>query len=171
MNAEKTCIVQSIACVQSGYGRDLSSAKRTRDPATKRAEQAEEQQQILRQTFTALKRDGASAMGKANTALGVAWQFDEGHDEWALCAIDANEQMQNAYKAYLCGGQNVFEVTSCGASRIIDFKDMTQTNQATGKIRKIRLLLDVPRVWVTPKEKLVQQDADIMMRCHARPPL
>ena len=50
----------------------------------------------------------------------------------ALRRIDANEVMQIVYKEYLGSDRSTFELASCGASRTIDFGQLTQRNRSTG---------------------------------------
>lgn len=66
------------------------------------------------------------------------WQYED-CGEWHSFAVDANARTQRSYMDYLKNGAAAtLQLDSGGASRIVDFKKMEQTNQRTSRSRIVR---------------------------------
>ena len=90
---------------------------------------------------------------------GTSWQYEmDGH--WYAFPPEGNDQMHQAYLAYIQAAQSVTAtVVAGGVQRIVNFETMTQMNESTRRVRKIRIDTRVPHEWVsTPAALLTQRD-------------
>ena len=91
------------------------------------------------------------------TLRGITWQY-EMNGSWHAFPQESNEQMHQAYLAYLHGRQShKVRIISAGQCRRVDFKAMEQENLSTGKVRRIQVVIGVPKNWVTTKLDLLRQ--------------
>ena len=98
-------------------------------------------------------------MSRAFSSHGATWQYEE-HGTWQTLPPEANEQMLQAYLAYLAeptSDKRVVTITSARVSREVNFERMEQTRYDTGMVRRIRIELGVPGQWTSSPVSLLQQ--------------
>ena len=93
---------------------------------------------------------------------GACWQY-EMDGSWHALPPKGNEQMQEAYLAYLqdLPDSRHATISSGGVARTVDFELMKQKHLATQKVRRIRILPNVPAQWVSTPAELFQQGDDL----------
>ena len=93
---------------------------------------------------------------------GACWQY-EMDGSWHALPPKGNEQMQEAYLAYLqdLPDSRRATISSGGVARVVDFELMKQRHLATQKVRRIRILPNVPAQWVSTPAELLQQADDL----------
>ncbi|CAK9059818.1 unnamed protein product [Durusdinium trenchii] len=97
------------------------------------------------------------------SSCGACWQYEE-NGCWHAVPPEANDQMHQAYLAYLrdpSSGNRCRTINSAGVAREVDFELMQQKRGDTNKVRQIRILPDVPKQWVSTPACLLQQTDEL----------
>ena len=91
------------------------------------------------------------------TLRSITWQY-EMDGSWHAFPPEGNEAMHQAYLVYLHGQQDyLVTINSAGLRRRVNFHAMEQENLSTGKVRKIQVVMGVPKNWSTSKRNLLLQ--------------
>ncbi|CAE7360645.1 unnamed protein product [Symbiodinium necroappetens] len=92
----------------------------------------------------------------------ACWQY-ETDGQWHPFSPEGNEQMHEAYLAYIDDAQEGrwAHIVAGGVERIVDFEEMTQRHATTGRRRSIRIATGVPLQWESTPAELLTQTGDL----------
>ena len=126
----------------------------SRESLKRRVEELELELFCERQKVARLESELVKARA---VTTGITWQY-EMDGSWHAFPPEGNEEMHQAYLAYLHGRQgHLVSINSAGLRRRVNFHAMEQENLRTRKVRRIQVVIGVPKNWATTKSNLLLQ--------------